>query len=103
MPTIKSFYQQSIDVPAVAASLASLMTSPPGAVRKLILQAPSGNGNLVFFGDADGQVAELAAGDPFFDVPGVIDPGVIGLADVFIKGTAPDKLTVMWTPDPRGL
>ena len=70
----------------------------PQEASLLIMQAPSANGNIAYFGNSALQLFELAAGDPFYYVPADIDSGRINLGETYIKGTASDKLTVAWIP-----
>jgi hypothetical protein len=88
--------QVSIDLPTDAASLKSLESKLPNEASILILQAPSGNGAIAYFGSPAVQVGELAAGAPFYAVPADVEAGRINLNELYVKGTSPDKLTVMW-------
>ena len=71
-------------------------------VVRLIIQAPAGNSGTAYFGDGTIQPFELAAGDPFFDVPGLLDFGSIDMTEFGVKGTDGDVLNVWWSNDPRG-
>jgi len=63
----------------------------------LIVQCPIANGGTAYFGDSADQIFELAAGDPFYYVPGQFEGGRINLKELYFKtGNAGDKLSVMW-------
>jgi len=63
----------------------------------LIVQCPSANGGIAYFGDSKDQIFELASGDPFYYVPGEFEGGRINLKELYFKtDNAGDKLSVMW-------
>lgn len=94
-----------IDVPTGATTLQALLQAagktPKDKVVKLIIQAPSLNNGLVYFGDGDVQPFELAGGDPYFDPFAVLDFDKLDITQFSIKGTSGDKLAVWWKDDPR--
>lgn len=95
---------ESVTLATSAATLKSLITAAghkavPDECVILIVQAPTANGGIAYFGDSAKQTFELAAGDPFYYVPGEFVGGRINLNDIYFKtDNAGDKLSVMWVP-----
>ena len=86
----------SVTPGASAASLQSLDSKIPDEVAILILQAPSANGDIIYFGSSAVQPFELAAGDPFYYVPADVESGRINTKEMYVKGDGADTLSVSW-------
>jgi len=87
----------SVNLPTSAATLKSLIgANAPNEASLLIVQCPSANAGICYFGDSAIQPFELAAGDPFYYVPGEFEGGRINLNELYFKGSSGDKLSVMW-------
>ena len=87
----------TVNLPTSANNLKALIGDrAPQEAQILIVQCPSANAGICYFGDSANQIFELAAGDPFYYVPGEFEGGRINLSELYFKGSSGDKLSVMW-------
>ena len=79
---------KSVDVPASATSLSTLLSKLPRHTKTIGIQAPKANTKTIFWGDKDSQPFELRP-----KANAILE--VTSFKEVFIVGTTPDKLSVI--------
>ena len=86
----------SLTLTTSAQTLREIDSKIPKEAAVLILQAPSTNSGIAYFGNSAIQPFELAAGDPLYAVPADVPGGRVNCDEFYVKGTAADKLSVSW-------
>lgn len=86
---------KQVTLAATEQTLKSLLgTGAPDEVDVLILQCPTANTGNGFFGDSAAQIFELVKAAAPYVVPVKEDGGRIDLNNLYVRGTASDKLSV---------
>jgi len=85
----------SLTLTTAAQPLKTLEDRLPTEVAMLIIQSPTGN-DTVYFGDSAVQPFELAAKEYKDVLPLRAPNGRINTKELYVKGTAGNKLSVAW-------